>query len=155
MDHFSSDALVNLSSSLQFFLVIGFVRLSSLFDSCVLLSFRLIYVWVGFGSRAQGSRSLTLGERLCALFIPFIAAAEAFVFVFAAPAAFPPTVTEVVALYELYKKLSNSIINDDLIHKEEIQLALFHTRTGENLFLDRLHSDYMIVNKLGLLSKRK
>uniref|UniRef100_A0A6N2L011 Calcineurin B-like protein n=1 Tax=Salix viminalis TaxID=40686 RepID=A0A6N2L011_SALVM len=42
------------------------------------------------------------------------------------------------ALYELYKKLSNSIIKDGLIHKEELQLALFQTPHGENLFLDRL-----------------
>ncbi|KAJ0030435.1 hypothetical protein Pint_12947 [Pistacia integerrima] len=48
------------------------------------------------------------------------------------------TVNEVEALHELYDGLSCSIIKDGLIHKEELQLALFHTPQGENLFLDRV-----------------
>ncbi|RRT56146.1 hypothetical protein B296_00018255, partial [Ensete ventricosum] len=145
------------------------------------------------------SSSLTLGEKLCAVFIPFVAIAEALIFVFTdcfnqhpslfrrrqqqiydfarlahdsrccinlpnlflsvwfnhvscsrdpnflniafflyMPSDVEVTVNDVEALYELYKQLSNSIINDNLIHKEDLQLALFNTPICENLFLDRV-----------------
>ncbi|RDY10790.1 Calcineurin B-like protein 4, partial [Mucuna pruriens] len=81
---------------------------------------------------------------------------------------FAVTVSEVEALHELYKRLSNSIIEDDLIHKvfkfssldemslklvpnflynllldhlyiqEEFQLALFRNKNKSNLFADRI-----------------
>ncbi|KAK7384927.1 hypothetical protein VNO78_30630 [Psophocarpus tetragonolobus] len=48
------------------------------------------------------------------------------------------TLSDVEALYELYQKLSNSVIEDGLIDKEEFQLALFKNKNKRNLFADRL-----------------
>ncbi|CAI8598363.1 unnamed protein product [Vicia faba] len=62
----------------------------------------------------------------------------------------PFKVSEVDALYELYLKLSNSIIQDGLIHKEEFQLALFINENQKNLFADRLF-DLFDVKRNGVI----
>ncbi|XP_021628020.1 calcineurin B-like protein 10 isoform X2 [Manihot esculenta] len=62
------------------------------------------------------------------------------------------SVNEVEALLDLFKKLSSSIVDDGLLHREELRLALLRTPASKNLFLDRLtlrnllmHSTFFIL----------
>ncbi|GMI71744.1 ARABIDOPSIS THALIANA CALCINEURIN B-LIKE PROTEIN, calcineurin B-like protein 1 [Hibiscus trionum] len=60
------------------------------------------------------------------------------------------SVSEVEALFELYKILSSSLVDDGLISKEEFHLALFQNKKRKNIFADRIF-DLFDADKKGVI----